>query len=69
MYLKFFLGFLVMVIVPFLINHLLVHKILAYNIFLPIDLTLFVDSMGRDAMFYYTMPRNFVFFVLVCALL
>jgi hypothetical protein len=65
----FFPLLLLLVGLPLFINSCLVDSLLARNIFLPIYLTEFVDLQGDQRMIGEKIPRNFVFFTLICAFL
>lgn len=67
--LGFFILFFLLVVATLIFNRYLVDEILAFNVFLPIYLAIFVDVQGDDRNPSETMPRNLVFFAVVCAFL
>lgn len=65
----FFVAFMALIVAPLIVNSLLSTSVLAFNLFLPIYLTEFVDVLGNDQIMYITLIRNLVFFTIVCSTL
>lgn len=64
---SFFESGLIYLIVPTVINWLLIRHEIAFNLLLPIYLTIFV-AVNNNPNNQKTIPRNLVFFIVMCAI-
>lgn len=63
----FFEAGLIYLLIPMVVNWLLIRHEIAFNLLLPIYLTIFV-AVNNDPNLDKTVPRNLVFFIMMCAI-
>lgn len=63
----FFEAGLIYLLIPTVVNWLLIRHEITFNLLLPIYLTIFV-AVNNDPNLDKTIPRNLVFFIVMCAI-
>lgn len=64
---QFFEMGLIYLVIPIVVNWLLIRHEIAFNLLLPIYLTIFV-AVNNGPNLDKTIPRNLVFFIVMCAI-